>query len=151
MPGSELTSCAVEKDAGRVVDFLVKVGVDVNAGDVDGVTALMLAAKFGLLFIVRRLLLRGADAALTDAAGNTAMHYAHAFNQAAAAGIIAEFTRADGGGAASALEAVRNAAGALPKDCRGAGLSILPTSTEARLVVSHLAKRRLSMRVTAAR
>ena len=150
VPGNELTSCTTEKDAGRVVEFLIKAGVDVDAGDADGVTALMLAARYGLLFIVRRLLLRGAAAVLADAAGNTAMHYAHAFNQAAAAGIIAEFTRADGGGAASALDAVRNAAGALPKDCRGAGLSILPTSTEARLVVSHLPKRSKSMRVTAA-
>ena len=150
VPGNELTSCSTEKDAGRVVDFLIKVGVDANAGDVDGVTALMLAAKYGLLFIVRRLLLREADATCKDAAGNTAMHYARAYNQEAAAGILAEYTRVDGSSVGSALDVVENGEGLVPDAVRGFGPAILPGSHEKHMVISHLPKRSEALRVTAA-
>ena len=81
VPGAELTSSPLEKEFGRCCDFLVKVGVDVNAGDRDGITALHLAARYGLLFIIRRLLARGANPSSADNSGNTPLHWASAFQQ----------------------------------------------------------------------
>ena len=150
VPGNELTSCSLEKDAGRVVDFLIKVGVDVDGADIDGVTPLMLACKYGLLFIIRRLLKSNAQPALTDAAGNTAMHYAAAYVQPAAADILAEYSRAGPEGLESTLDGVANACDLKPKDVRGWGPAIASDSHERKLIVAQLPKRSASLRVTAA-
>ena len=150
VPGNELTSCTTEKDAGRVVDFLIKVGVDLDGADIDGVTPLMLACKYGLLFIMRRLLKSGAQTNIQDGCGNTAMHYATAFVQPAAADIIAEFSRLGESGLESSLDSVTNTLGLKPIDVRGWGPSITPDSHEKKLVVAHLPKKSLSLRVTQA-
>ena len=133
--GTELTASPTEKDFGRILDFLLRTGVDMaDVGDIDGVTPLMLAAKYGLLFIMRRLLtpkdgvFAGSDVSLVDTCGNTALHYAYAFNQEAAASMIVEFSSDDGGG--STLDHIPNTAGKSPKEVAGAGLSIVPTSSE---------------------
>lgn len=148
VPGNELTSTTTEKDYGRIVDFLVRSGVDMNAGDVDGVTALMMACKFGLLFIIRKLLLRGADAQLADAMGNTAMHYARAFKQVTAADVLAEFTADDSGG--SVLDLVPNAEGKTPGEVKGLGISIFPDSAERLVNVPRLAPKSESLHITKA-
>jgi len=148
VPGNELTSTQTEKDCGRVLEFLLKAGVHADAGDADNVTALHLAVRFGLLFLLRKLLLRGANPALTDSAGNTALHYAHAFTQGTAADIITEATRGDDG--KSVLEAVANKAGLLPHKVQGHGLLILPDSKEKALLIPRAPKRSGSLGVTAA-
>ncbi len=137
--GTELTSTPTEKDFGRIVDFLLRSGVEMaDAGDADGVTPLMLAAKHGLLFIMRRLLterdgFKGCDALRTDAAGNSALHYARAFRQQAAAELIAEFL--------GDVEDVPNSAGLSPADVAGRGAALLPASAEALVLVQRLPKR----------
>jgi ankyrin repeat protein len=149
VPGNELTSTVTEKDFGRVMDFLIRSGVDANAGDVDGVTAIMLACKFGLLFIVRKLLLRGADPNLTDAMGNTAMHYAHAFKQSAAVDILTEFT-SDGESGSSVLDNVPNAEGRSPRDVYGMGIGVFPDSAERLVNVPRVAPKSNSLHITQA-
>ena len=151
--GTELTSAPTEKDFGRVADFLLNSGFPlVDLADADGVTPLMLAAKHGLLFIMRRLLtergsreapVRGADAALADKAGNTALHYARAFNQAAAAELLLEFTPDEGGG--STLDHVPNRAGLAAAELAGRGASLLPDSAEARVFVEREQRRSASL------
>ena len=138
--GTELTSTPTEKDFGRVMDFLLRTGVDMaDVGDADGVTPLMLAAKHSLLFLMRRLLTArdtgfpGADPSRADAAGNTALHYARAFNQPAAAEMVTEFSSDEGGG--STLDHVANAAGLSAAECAGAGAHILRNSSETRVFV----------------
>jgi hypothetical protein len=137
--GTELTSTPTEKDFGRVVDFLLRTGVEMaDAGDADGVTPLMLAAKHGLLFIMRRLLTArdgyaGCDPARTDAAGNTALHFARAFRQQAAAELLAEFL--------GDTEDTPNSEGLAPAEVAGRGASLLPVSAEALVVVQRLPKR----------
>ena len=116
VPGAELTSCPLEKEFGRCCDFLCKAGVDVNAGDKDGITALHLASRYGLLFILRRLLSRGANPSALDNSGNTPVHWANAFQQMVAGEILVE-----AGGAN-----VPNTAGATPVEVLGRGLNILP-------------------------
>jgi ankyrin repeat protein len=141
--GTELTSAPLEKEFGRCAEFLLKAGVDVNAGDADGVTALCLAARYGLLFVMRKLLARGADAAARDSGGNNALHWAKAFAQGGAADILAE------GGADAALE-VENAQGQRPRDVWGRGLLILPASRERDLVVPRVQKKSSGLVVSVA-
>ena len=137
--GTELTSTPTEKDFGRVVDFLLRTGVEMaDAGDADGVTPLMLAAKHGLLFIMRRLLTArdgyaGCDPARADAAGNTALHFARAFRQQAAAELLAEFL--------GDTEDTPNSEGLAPAEVAGRGAALLPVSAEALVVVQRLPKR----------
>jgi uncharacterized protein len=144
--GTELTSTQTEKEFGRIVDFLLRAGVDANAGDVDGVTPLMLACKYGLLFIVRRLLTRGADPSLTDAGGNTAFHYARAFKQGAAAELLKEFTSDESGG--STLDNIPNAAGKTAKEVAGHGCGIQGETHERLVYVPRVPKRSKSLVVS---
>jgi ankyrin repeat protein len=154
VPGSELTSSHVEKEFGRIVDFLIRAGVDCNQGDIDGVTPLMIAAKFGLLFILRKLLARGADAMATDARGNSALHYARAFVQLTAAQILQEHTLSADGGAdgseepVSVLDTAPNADGRLPSEVEGEGILIFPEPAERMLFVSRIPKKSDSLAVS---
>jgi len=148
--GTELTSSPTEKDFGRIVDFLLRTGVEMaDVGDADGVTPLMLAAKHGLLFIMRRLLtprdgvFSGADVARQDRAGNNALHYARAFSQKAAAELIVEFSGDEGGG--STLDHVPNAAGKSPSEVANLGAKILPDSHEGLVFVARVAAKSKSL------
>lgn len=133
VPGSELTSSSVEKEFGRIVEFCIRAGADPNQGDIDGVTPLMLAARFGLLFIIRKLLAR-ADPLQSDARGNNALHYADAFSQPTAADILRESTL-NGDGEGSVLDSAPNADGHLPHEVQGTGLAIFPEPAERLLFV----------------
>lgn len=141
VPGAELTSAPLEKEFGRCVDFLCKAGVDVNAGDKDGVTALHLAARYGLLFIIRRLLGRGADPSALDNAGNTAVHWARAFQQSVAADILLE--------SHPELAEAANTVGFKPKDVLGKGLLIVPYSHERDVLVPKQLKKSIGLAVSA--
>lgn len=55
------------------VRILVKMGVDVNAKDKDGRTALMGASLWGHLEVVKYLIANGANANVSDNYGNTAL------------------------------------------------------------------------------
>jgi ankyrin repeat protein len=145
VPGNELTSSQTEKEFGRVLEFLVKTGADVQHGDRDGATPLHLAAKFGLLFLVRKLLRLGASPAARDRAANTPFHYAEAFCQLAAGEVLAEFAGEGGEDAAQ-----RNEAGQAPADVRGMGMLILPGAAEGDIVVQRFPKKSLSLAVTKA-
>lgn len=147
--GTELTSSQTEKEFGRIVDFLLRSGVDVNAQDADGVTALMLAVKYGLLFIIRKLLSKGADPMMVDSVGNTAMHYAYAFKQAASAEMLTEFTVDETTGAGSStLDQVPNGAGRLAREVPGQGIMIHPDTHERLVYVPRLPKKSRSLEVT---
>ena len=61
------------KGDGKVADRLLTEHCDVNAANNAGQTALMMAALFGRTDIVRLLIAHGANAALKDNAGNTAI------------------------------------------------------------------------------
>ena len=145
-PGSELVSPAPEKAGGRVLDWLLKMGVPADAPDVDGVTPLHLAARYGTLFLLRRLLEAGAAPEAVDHAANTPLHYAHAFGQV----LAAQMLEAAAAGT-PALEA-RNAAGRTPDEVAGTGVGLLgPHSAELReLRVSQPSVRSAGLVVSAA-
>lgn len=144
--GTELTSTQTEKEFGRIVDFLIRAGLDSNMGDVDGVTALMLACKYGLLFIIRRLLTRGADPLITDNEGNTAMHYACAFKQSAAADLLKEFTPDESEG--STLDNIPNSQGKTPKEVTSTGIMIFTDTHEKLIYVPRMPKKSGSLVVS---
>jgi ankyrin repeat protein len=145
VPGNELTSSVTEKEYGRVLDFLLKAGAAVEHGDRDGVTPLHLAAKYGLLFLVRKLLKAGASPTARDKELNTPFHYAAAFCQPAAADILGEFAK-EGDDAAQQ----RNAAGQAPADVGGMGMLILPRAAEGDIVVQRYPPKSKSLAVTKA-
>ena len=58
---TELIAYASEEGHAEVADFLLKAGVDKDAQDADGATALMVASSQGHVEIVRLLLEAGAD------------------------------------------------------------------------------------------
>ena len=77
----------------EIVKSLMFEGVDVNAKDSDGWTALMYAAQQGHVEIVNLLLKKGADISLKNNDGNTAdeLAYDHKFEQA----LLSQFINPD--------------------------------------------------------
>ena len=67
---------AIHKNQAGSAEALIKTGANVNHTQSDGETALMMAAGYGYLDIVRILLRNGADSAMKNAAGNTALDFA---------------------------------------------------------------------------
>lgn len=67
---------AIHKNQLASVNALLDAHADVNRGGPHGETALMMAAGYGYTDIVQALLRRGANPALTDARGETAIDYA---------------------------------------------------------------------------
>jgi ankyrin repeat protein len=65
-----------EPDAIVALEFLLEHGVDVNAADAFGATALHTAAKRGFVHVVRFLAGHGADLNATDLGGRTPLDYA---------------------------------------------------------------------------
>lgn len=143
VPGSELTSSQVEKEYGRIVEFLLRSGTPVDGQDIDGVTPAMLAARYGLLYLLRKLLSRGASTATQDTSGNTVAHYAYAFGHVTAASIVDEFSTEE-------TARIRNAAGHSAPEVAAAGLRILPDSSEQLLVIRPPPKRSSTLVVTSA-
>jgi len=70
------TSVAHPSISEELVYALLDAAADVNAQDVDGRTPVMLAAKAGMLSVVRQMIERGADVLITDNAGDTVYDYA---------------------------------------------------------------------------
>jgi ankyrin repeat protein len=126
-PGSELTSTLTEKEYGRVLEWLLKSGCNVNDKDVDDVTPAMLCARYGLLYLLRKLLSKNADVLAVDRRGNTVLHYAYAFRHLVAASVIGEY-------APESLHTMRNVDGNTALDVAGSGLAILADTAE-RLVI----------------
>lgn len=113
-----------EEPFARVAALLLSNGADPDAADADGVTALMLAARFGLCLVCRAILPK-VSLSVADAAGNTALHWAQAFCQVAVADLLL-----DDGADPEAL----NANGDTPDGVSGAGMGLVsPTSAEAML------------------
>lgn len=77
--GASPLSAAVSAHHADIVRALVSAGVPVDQRHTDDVTALMIAAALGHPDIVTALRELGADAALADARGNTALHAAARF------------------------------------------------------------------------
>ncbi|MDA0966918.1 MAG: S8 family serine peptidase [Proteobacteria bacterium] len=73
---------ATELGNGEYVKNLIEQGVDINAVDKNGQTALMRAAAAGNDQMVAILITNGADIGLQDSKGNTALHYAAANDHA---------------------------------------------------------------------
>jgi hypothetical protein len=71
----------------KVITYLLDNGANINllsnppAGDQVGTTALMLAAKFGSIDLIAKLIRRGADMYATDSNGRNVLHYAGMFGQ----------------------------------------------------------------------
>lgn len=157
LPGTELTTSQVEKNFARVLDFFIRLGFEPDIGDIDGVTPLMLCAKYGLLYLLRKLLLLGANIALTDKHGNNCLHYAYAYKQFVAAKIVAEFSTADSFAEGqlpetsvtnSVFEASTNRDNMRPADMVGVGVLLMPDSTEKALEIPRLQDRSDNLRIT---
>ena len=73
-------SC-MKKDQPDVIDLLVQSGADVNAQAVDGFTPLHIAAIYGNLRIVRKLVDLDADVNITTTNGKNAAEVAHLFEE----------------------------------------------------------------------
>ncbi|KAA0150335.1 hypothetical protein FNF29_05347 [Cafeteria roenbergensis] len=113
-----------EEPFARVAALLLSNGADPDAADADGVTALMLAARFGLCLVCRAILPK-VSLSVADAAGNTALHWAQAFGQVAVADLLLD---------EGADPSVPNANGESADDVIGAGMALVsPTSAEAML------------------
>jgi ankyrin repeat protein len=108
MWGLLLVVNAAAGDIAKVRQMLDR-GVDPNAADSGGWTALHLAAGHGHLDVVRALLDRGADPARPNKMGDTPLHVAVVLNQLGTAQALLEHK-------GPALLGVRNGNGAMPKD-----------------------------------
>lgn len=113
-----------EEPFARVAALLLSNGADPDAADADGVTALMLAARFGLSLVCRAILPK-VSLSVADASGNTALHWAEAFSQVAVVDLLLD---------EGADPEAANASGATPDDVSGTGMALVaPTSAEAAL------------------
>lgn len=73
----------------RLIALLVEAHADVNARDGRGATALMEAARGNRTSVAQFLLGRGADASLTDCAGDTALDIARSVDAFGVASVLA--------------------------------------------------------------
>ena len=71
----------MKKEQPDVIDLLVKSGADVNAQAADGFTSLHIAAIYGNLRIVRKLVDLDADVNIITANGKNAAGVAHLFEE----------------------------------------------------------------------
>ena len=71
-----LHAAASSSDCREMVELLIGSGVNLNARDGQGYTALNLAAKSGHLNVVIGLVARGAAPEISDLSGNTLLHWA---------------------------------------------------------------------------
>jgi len=67
---------AILKDRKRMVASLLKVGIDINGKNIDGITPLMAAAQYGRNEIAKVLLDNGADLHAENVYGETALQIA---------------------------------------------------------------------------
>lgn len=68
-----------EKKFALATQFLLQMGAPIDAKDVSGLTAIMFAAKGGVLQVLEVLFRNGASVHQTDSNGNTALHFAYAY------------------------------------------------------------------------
>lgn len=122
---------ACEKRYAGVLAALLASGADAHCQDADGVTALMLACRFGLAHLAALLLQSHPSCRhLTDKWGNTALHWACACRQAHMLHVLATAGPVDVD-AVPASEEVPT-----PRQVWGKGLAIAPRSAEARLALA---------------
>ena len=88
-PEAELIDAARANDAVRV-QALLEEGVDADARDENGATALMFVAAYGYADLARILVERGADVNTSGPIGNTALHYAAQEGHAEVARILVD-------------------------------------------------------------
>ena len=89
MTGAPLLHAVKERDQEKVA-ALAGAGHDINGGDIQGITALHVAAQQNDVAALRVLLAAGAIVNLPDKRGNTALHYAAGFGSAEAAQLLLE-------------------------------------------------------------
>ena len=90
-----LCEACCDGDVETVEDILNREGVDINATDGFGDTALMCAMMYDQCNIVRALLTRpGLSLAKTNSAGSTALHYACRYNRSSVIRIFCQDRRA---------------------------------------------------------
>lgn len=92
--GSTAVFNAILKKRTRMVSSLLKIGVDINARNIDGITPLMCAAEYGAVDIVKILLSHGADVHAENIYGETALAIAEKKGHMEIASILAKRTGA---------------------------------------------------------
>ncbi len=92
MPVRHLSSPISQKQM-EVAHFLILNGADLNAKNIYGRTALMLAAKYGQAGLVELLLNHGADVDASDENGRTALDYAYQTEHQQVAALIEDYRR----------------------------------------------------------
>lgn len=90
--GSTAVFNAILKNRVRMVSSLLKVGVDINARNIDGITPLMAAAEYGAVDIVKVLLSHGADVHAENMYGETALALAEKKGHTDIVGILVKRT-----------------------------------------------------------
>lgn len=86
--GSHAIFNAILKDRIRMVSSLIKVGIDINSKNIDGVTPLMAAAQYGRADIIELLLQHGADKSVKNVYGHTAYDIAKEKNHINVMGLL---------------------------------------------------------------
>jgi ankyrin repeat protein len=81
---------AIQKNRVRMVGSLIKVGININAKNIDGVTPLMVAAQYGRADIVELLLQHGADKSIKNVYGLTAYDLAKQKNHLNVIGLLSD-------------------------------------------------------------
>ncbi len=106
----------------RVIIALAGAQLPVDAPDIDGVTPLMLAARYGLVDVVACLLRLGADVNSCDVGQCTPLHYSYAFGQLDVATYLEE--------TAGANRDATSESDDRPVDVKGKGLALQSAPTE---------------------
>eukprot|EP01138_Halocafeteria_seosinensis_P007991 gb/GECG01008164.1/.p1 GENE.gb/GECG01008164.1/~~gb/GECG01008164.1/.p1 ORF type:complete len:1099 (+),score=129.01 gb/GECG01008164.1/:1-3297(+) len=146
----------LQRHYGRMAGIMVKQGgLDLDGGDVDGVTPIMLAARYGVVELMKALINLGASIGSCDNEGNSALHWAYAYNQKQVCNVLEniDLRRSEQQGTTTEVEAdtdnyqhrrrhcqllnIRNNNGLVADEVAGEKWQILETCTEQLLEIAH--------------
>lgn len=136
----------LQRHYGRIATVMLKqADLDPDVADVDGVTPLMLCARYGLCDLMKSFINIGANLIVQDSNGNTALHWAYAYGQRKACNFLEELdlNTSEQNQEVEANEDnyqhrrrncqllnIRNHDSSLADEVRGDRLGILPSSSE---------------------